>query len=82
MKDLITVKVYLPIGHLQPNNLNNSEFASSLYEREHLAKIFGKLPSHMKASGCILKSYLLNTGYLSDQCSCCFEGWTSSLPSG
>jgi hypothetical protein len=32
MKDLITVKVCIPIGHLHPDNMNNSEFSLSLHE--------------------------------------------------
>jgi hypothetical protein len=55
LKDLITVKVYLPIGHLHPNNNNlNSELGSGLHEQEeHLAKVFGTLPPHVKPSGYI-----------------------------
>jgi hypothetical protein len=56
MKDLITDKVFLHIGHLHHKNSYNSDFGSNLNEHEeHLAKIFGKLPSHVKASGCILR---------------------------
>jgi hypothetical protein len=54
MKDLITVKIYLPIDYLHPKHLSNSEFGSFLDNlEEHLAKIFGKLHPHVKPSGFI-----------------------------
>jgi hypothetical protein len=56
-KDLITARVYLSIGHLHPKTSYNSDFESDLNEHEeHLAKILGKLPSHLKPSGLLEES--------------------------
>lgn len=53
VKDLLTAKVYFPIGSPPPESLKNSEFESGSNKQEdYLARLFGKYPPHTMLSGC------------------------------
>ena len=82
-KDWLTAKLYFPIGYLPQKSSRETDFALSSNKRdEHLAKLFGRYPSHVKWSGCVCRISCLSVVVSQITCPCCFDEKESALPWG
>ena len=82
-KDWLTAKLYFPAGYPPQKSSRETNFALSSNKRdEHLAKLFGRYPSHVKRSGCVCRISCLSMVVSQITCPCCSDEKESALPCG